>query len=179
MVSLCLSKNKVWHFRVLVSMWKKIRNKPLKGKKYLTLKLVLYYFSLLFVLFTTGYPSVHHMGLGQNAGHGFWMNEWMNAPKETRYHFFLCLGKNVCFRESQSDVIKKWGLWKVIGIRWGPEGCTLVLGLVPSKRRHQSACSPFCSPQEGGSLQPRRRFSPEPIHAGTMISKISPPELRK
>ena len=80
---------------------------------------------------------------------------------------------------SQCDSIGKWGL----SGGWGVEGRALTSGISALVRRDERTCllssQLLRTQQEVGSPPPRRTFSSECGHAGTLTSDFQPPELRE
>ena len=71
-----------------------------------------------------------------------WMHNYSPTPK------FIC-----CSPYSQCDVIKKWGLWEVIGISWGHKGGVLMMEWREQSPMEDTARKQPSASQEEGSHQ--------------------------
>jgi hypothetical protein len=87
--------------------------------------------------------------------------DWMCSPKIQILSSIL-----------QCDDIWRWGLWEVIGLRWGHEGGTLSDGICALIRRNtENSLSPHHvrTQREGSHSKPGRETSPGTELAGTLI----------
>ena len=98
----------------------------------------------------------------------------------------MSLSKFIWWSPSTQCVdIWRWGLWEVIRFRWGQECGALMIELVFSEEEmpesllclsHRPPPRPHGNQWESDCLQARRRISPEPNHAGTLIADFWPAE---
>ena len=96
---------------------------------------------------------------------------------------YVCVHPD-CYTEASSpqcDGIWGWDLWETIKYKWGPENQTLLMRLLllledmggreVTEDRQESSPPHLCE----DSARQEERFSPEPKHAGAVISNFQPP----